>query len=244
MLTPRLLLALALLPIFARAEAPSAQIIETKIISPQLDLYHGWPTVVRRQNGELWLTWSGGRESHVCPFGQVCAMTSRDEGKTWTFPRVLLDSATDDRDSGVLETAKGTLLATTFTSLAYEDSFKKATMMAEHTDKGWVSKTMPPERYARWKAAHERLNDEERKAALDAGYDLDRVLTHNDLVATDNCFFAATGITDGELVKGVHFNRNGCTTESLVMRSRSGTVRLVQAHHRLDKINHFGAGQD
>lgn len=166
MLTPRLLLALALLPIFARAEAPSAQIIETKIISPQLDLYHGWPTVVRRQNGELWLTWSGGRESHVCPFGQVCAMTSRDDGKTWTFPRVLLDSATDDRDSGVLETAKGTLLATTFTSLAYEDSFKKATMMAEHTDKGWVSKTMPPERYARWKAAHERLNDEERKAEL------------------------------------------------------------------------------
>ena len=166
MLSPRLLLAVALLPFFARAEAPSAKVIETKIISPQLDLYHGWPTVVRRQNGELWLSWSGGRESHVCPFGQVCAMTSRDEGQTWTFPRVLLDSATDDRDSGVLETAKGTLLVTTFTSLAYEDSFKKASMMAEHTDKGWVSKTMPPERYARWKAAHERLNDEERQAEL------------------------------------------------------------------------------
>lgn len=166
MLTPRLFLVLALLPIFARAEAPPAEVLETKIISPQLDLYHGWPTVVRRQNGELWLTWSGGRESHVCPFGQVCAMTSRDDGKTWTFPRVLLDSATDDRDSGVLETAKGTLLATTFTSLAYEDSFKKATMMSEQTDKGWVSKTMPPERYARWKAAHERLNDEERQAEL------------------------------------------------------------------------------
>lgn len=93
-------------------------------------------------------------------------MTSRDEGKTWTFPRVLLDSATDDRDSGVLETAKGTLLVTTFTSLAYEDSFKKAAAMAELTDKGWVSKAMPPDRYARWKAAHERLNDDERKAEL------------------------------------------------------------------------------
>lgn len=154
------------LPFLARGASPQAKIIETKVISQQADLYHGWPTVVRRQNGELWLTWSGGRESHVCPFGQLCAMTSRDEGKSWTFPRVLLDSATDDRDSGVLETAKGTLLATTFTSLAYEDSFKKATMMAEHTDKGWVSKTMPPERFARWKAAHERLNDEERKAEL------------------------------------------------------------------------------
>jgi hypothetical protein len=154
------------IPFFARGASPQAHVIETKVISPQADLYHGWPTVVRRQNGELWLSWSGGRESHVCPFGQLCAMTSRDEGKSWTFPRVLLDSATDDRDSGVLETVKGTLLATTFTSLAYEDSFKKATMMAEHTDKGWVSKTMPPERFARWKAAHERLNDEERKAEL------------------------------------------------------------------------------
>jgi sialidase-1 len=158
--------AVLVIPLLASATSPQAKVIDTKVISQQANLYHGWPTVVRRQNGELWLSWSGGRESHVCPFGQLCAMTSRDEGESWTFPRVLLDSATDDRDSGVLETAKGTLLATTFTSLAYEDSFTKATMMAEHTDKGWVSKTMPPERFARWKAAHERLNDEERRAEL------------------------------------------------------------------------------
>lgn len=153
-------------PLITRAASPTAKILEVKIISQQPEYYHGWPTVVRRSNGELWLSWSGGRESHVCPFGQVCSMTSRDEGKSWTFPRVLLDSATDDRDSGVLETAKGTLLVTTFTSLAYEDSFKKATAMAEHTEKGWVSKAMAPERFAKWKAAHERLNDEERKAEL------------------------------------------------------------------------------
>ena len=84
-------------------------------------------------------------------------------------------------------------------------------------------------------------DDVERQAALDAGYDLNRILTADDLIATDNCFFAATGITDGELMKGVHFTRNGCTTESLVMRSRSGTVRLIQAHHRLDKINSFNS---
>jgi hypothetical protein len=151
---------------FSHAEAPKATILETKVISQQPEYYHGWPTVVRRQNGELWLSWSGGRESHVCPFGQVHSMTSRDDGKTWTWPRVLLDSATDDRDSGVLETAKGTLLVSTFTSLAYEDSFKKASMMAEHTDKGWVSKAMPSAQFARWQAAHSRLNDEERKAEL------------------------------------------------------------------------------
>ena len=80
-------------------------------------------------------------------------------------------------------------------------------------------------------------NDAERQAAIDAGYDLDRVLTTDDLVASDNCFFAATGITDGELLKGVQYGQNVCTTESLVMRSLSGTVRLVQGRHRLAKAN-------
>ena len=146
--------------------APVAQIIETKVISQQPEFYHGWPTIARRTNGELWVSWSGGRESHICPFGQVHSMTSRDDGKTWTWPRVLLDSAIDDRDSGVLETAKGSLIVTTFTSLAYEPMLAKATSMAELTPKGWVTKGMSPEQFARWKAAHSRLNDAERKAEL------------------------------------------------------------------------------
>ena len=76
----------------------------------------------------------------------------------------------------------------------------------------------------------------ERQTAVDAGYDLDRVLSTDDLVAGDNCFFSATGITDGNLLKGVHYDRNGATTQSLVMRSRSGTVRVVEARHRPDKL--------
>jgi fructose-1,6-bisphosphatase II len=79
-------------------------------------------------------------------------------------------------------------------------------------------------------------NDDERRAALDAGYDLDRVLTQDDLVTGDNCFFSATGITDGELLKGVQYHRGMITTQSLVMRSRSGTVRLVNARHRPEKF--------
>ncbi|HEX9992434.1 MAG TPA: class II fructose-bisphosphatase [Acidimicrobiales bacterium] len=82
-------------------------------------------------------------------------------------------------------------------------------------------------------------NDEERRAALDAGYDLDRVLSTDELVGGDNCFFAATGITDGELLKGVHYDSRGATTQSLVMRSKSGTVRLINARHRLDKLSGF-----
>ncbi|CAN5800555.1 class II fructose-bisphosphatase [soil metagenome] len=84
-------------------------------------------------------------------------------------------------------------------------------------------------------------NDEERSAALAAGYDLDRVLGTDDLVQGDNCFFAVTGITDGEVLKGVHYDSRGASTQSLVMRSRSGTVRLVNAHHRLEKLKEFSA---
>jgi fructose-1,6-bisphosphatase II len=75
-------------------------------------------------------------------------------------------------------------------------------------------------------------NDEERDAAVAAGYDLSKALGIDDLVAGDNCFFAATGITDGELLKGVHFEPHLVTTQSLVMRSKSGTVRLVNGRHR------------
>ena len=79
-------------------------------------------------------------------------------------------------------------------------------------------------------------DDAERDAAIAFGHDLDRVLRSDDLVASDNCFFAATGITDGNLLKGVHYNRMGATTQSLVMRSRSGTLRWVDAQHRHEKF--------
>lgn len=84
-------------------------------------------------------------------------------------------------------------------------------------------------------------NDGERDLALKAGVDLDRVMNADDLVSSDNVFFAATGITDGELLQGVHYTRLGATTESLVMRSRSGTVRRIFAHHRLSKLMEYAA---
>ncbi len=77
----------------------------------------------------------------------------------------------------------------------------------------------------------------ERQAALDAGYDLDRQLTQDDLVASDDCFFSATGVTDGDLLEGVRYRGAGhWTTESLVMRSRSGTVRRIGATHNRAKL--------
>jgi fructose-1,6-bisphosphatase II len=84
-------------------------------------------------------------------------------------------------------------------------------------------------------------NDDERQAAIDAGYDLDQVLQIDDMVAGDNCFFAATGITDGELLKGVHFSGDSVFTESLVMRSKSGTVRVVSGRHQASKLKEYTA---
>ena len=79
-------------------------------------------------------------------------------------------------------------------------------------------------------------NDEERKAAEDAGYDLNKVLTTDDLISGEDIFFAATGVTDGELLRGVRYDAYGARSHSLVMRSRSGTIRYIDTHHRHDRL--------
>ena len=84
-------------------------------------------------------------------------------------------------------------------------------------------------------------SDAEKTAMIDAGFDLSRVMTQDDLITSDNCFFAATGLTDGALLRGVRFDARGARTQSLVMRSRSGTVRFVDARHRVKKLRQFSA---
>ena len=82
-------------------------------------------------------------------------------------------------------------------------------------------------------------NEDERQKLVDAGFDVDRVLTTDDLVAGDDLFVAATGVTTGALLRGVRYTREGAVTESLVIRSRSGTVRRIEAQHAFDKLSRF-----
>jgi fructose-1,6-bisphosphatase II len=82
-------------------------------------------------------------------------------------------------------------------------------------------------------------DDAEREKALAAGHDLDRVLSTDDLVSGENVFFCATGITDGDLLRGVYYRSGGCTTQSIVMRSKSGTVRMIDGFHRLTKLREY-----
>jgi fructose-1,6-bisphosphatase II len=84
-------------------------------------------------------------------------------------------------------------------------------------------------------------DDEERAKAREAGHDLDRVLDTDDLVSGNNIFFCATGITDGDLLRGVRYQAGGCTTQSIVMRSKSGTVRMIDGYHRLTKLREYSA---
>jgi hypothetical protein len=110
--------------------------------------YAGWPTLTRTRAGQLLAVYSGSREAHVCPFGRVELIRSTDEGQTWSRPQMILDTPIDDRDAGIVETAKGTLLVTTFTSLVYQKQ------------KGYEQ--------ARWKAAEIGTTQEQREALLGA----------------------------------------------------------------------------
>jgi sialidase-1 len=140
--------------------AEKTLIRETNVISRQPKSYHGWPTLARCCNGKLLVACSGGREAHVCPFGRVELIQSADDGRTWSEPQIVTDSPIDDRDSGVLETKQGTLLVTTFTSLAYEP------ILATAEKKAGQPGAWPEERLKRWQATRDKLSDAERRALL------------------------------------------------------------------------------
>jgi fructose-1,6-bisphosphatase II len=84
-------------------------------------------------------------------------------------------------------------------------------------------------------------NDEEKEAALNLGIDLDAILTIDDLVSSDEVFFAVTGITDGEVVDGVKYSGTGASTHSLVMRAKTGTIREIRSSHRWEKLMELSA---
>lgn len=147
----------------ARAQAP-ATILETKVIcrepgkypgpasayttnkdghpvaqkqTLEPDRYLGWPTVAQTRDGELIVAFSGDRDAHVCPWGKTQLIRSRDQGKTWSAPQTITSTPLDDRDAGIIQTSKGTLLVSWFTSLAFTQPSYGAAMAryARHAEK-------------------------------------------------------------------------------------------------------------
>ena len=138
---------------------PRIKLAETKVISRQPSYYLGWPMVTLRGNGELLLVYSGGRDYHVCPFGRLEMMTSRDGGRTWAEPRVILDSALDDRGSSILETDKGSILVTYISSLVYRKHMRNPARLLNKVFGDRVG-----EHLDRWKSADQKTTEEEKKA--------------------------------------------------------------------------------
>jgi sialidase-1 len=98
-----------------------AEILWTRTICKQPARYIGWPTIVRTRDNELLAAFSGDRDQHVCPYGKTQMVRSRDDGQTWSAPETINDTPLDDRDAGVLQTARGTLLVSWFTSTCFAD---------------------------------------------------------------------------------------------------------------------------
>ena len=187
----------ASLPSFA-AEPFNVLIEDLRVISWKPPLYHGWPTLTRRQNGELLLAFSGGREAHVCPFGRLELMRSKDDGRTWGWPQVIYDGPIDDRDAGIMETHQGSILLTNFTSLHYAKEFEIAEKIPAGQSGAWE-----PVKLAEWRAAHYRLNAEDRQReqgtwmwrSTDGG-----VTWSSRYRAPCHCPHGPTAIHDGRLV--------------------------------------------
>jgi sialidase-1 len=142
----------------ASASRIRAEVLQTRTITLQPRYYHGWSTLTRLRNGRLLVVYSGGRQEHVCPFGRVELIVSKDEGKTWSWPRVILDSPVDDRDAGIVETAQGTIVVTTFTSLDYARVLERAEEKQPGAPDSW-----PAGKLETWRAAHRRLDEESRR---------------------------------------------------------------------------------
>jgi sialidase-1 len=100
-------------------------VIKQNVIEP--NRYLGWPTILKTNAGQLMVVFSGDRDSHVCPYGKTQVITSDDNGKTWSKPSVINNTALDDRDAGIIQTKKGTLVQSWFTSLAFNDPARKGT---------------------------------------------------------------------------------------------------------------------
>lgn len=152
--------------VFDPARRLHVEVESIRTISHSVAYSCAWPSLIRRRDGVLTLVYSGGRDGHICPFGRVEMMVSHDDGATWSWPRVILDTDIDDRDAGVVETSTGALLVSTFSHVQYEyiitsvEAGKRVPFVAE----GQVrDDLLNPERLPAWRSARDRVSAQERQ---------------------------------------------------------------------------------
>jgi sialidase-1 len=120
--------------------AQCAEVLWSRVICKEQGRYIGWPTIVQTKSGQLLVVFSGDRDDHFCPWGKTELVRSGDEGETWTGPEVIRDTPLDDRDAGIIQTARGTLVVSWFTSMGFE------------RDERWRqhAASLPPQKRERW----------------------------------------------------------------------------------------------
>jgi len=121
-----------------------AKILETRVICKEPGRYIGWPTIAKTMSGELLVVFSGDRDAHVCPWGKTQMVRSRDDGQTWTEPVTINNTPLDDRDAGIIETDRKTLVVSWFTSLVFTRPGIMRDEWVRHTEK------LGPETRERW----------------------------------------------------------------------------------------------
>ena len=151
------------------AEQHGATILQTKILAKQPGRYIGWPTICRRRDGELLVVFSGDRDEHVCPWGKVQIVRSRDDGKTWTTPATVCNTPLDDRDAGILETRAGTLVVNWFTSLAFESYARGRAARGSQHHQQWLyhAEKLPADTRAQWLGYWTRRSEDGGKSWLE-----------------------------------------------------------------------------
>ncbi len=131
----------------------ATSILSTQVICKEPGRYIGWPTITKTREGELITVFSGDRDAHVCPWGKTQMIRSQDNGLSWTQPVTINNTVLDDRDAGIIETVKGTLVVSWFTSLAFNNpqqvdwqKLPESTLVSwqRHTEK------LAPETRKRW----------------------------------------------------------------------------------------------
>ena len=158
-----------------------AKVHDIRAVSLRPNHYHGWPTLSRRRNGQLLLICTGGREGHVCPFGRTVMCISRDDGETWTSPRVVNDSLLDDRDAGIVALGGHTPGSTAFIVAARDrlwifsgDTANRKANLLANRGKGFLySYVLVPENTSRTEALRLWFSE------LDARPDITVIVSHD-----------------------------------------------------------------
>ncbi len=213
------LIAFSVNPARSQFKNSTAEILETKVLCKEPGKYIGWPTITRTGSEELLVVFSGNRDAHICPYGITQMIRSSDNGKSWSAPVTINNTPLDDRDAGILETDKGTLLVSWFTSLAFDtpEQYKEHPEWKRHSEKiSRETKQQWPGNWTRRSIDGGKTWEKPVRQIVSAPHGPIQLHNHQLL-------YLGTGILNNEKVIGTEISRNDGKTWKLI-----STIKIPQ----------------